>query len=288
MIAITGSLGFIGGTLSKKIPDAILVDKFHKESHNMVHMDNFIPLINKNIEAIIHLGANTDTTLSDKSIFAFYNLEYSKLIWNKCTEYNIPLIYASSGATYGSGEYGYVDSHEIVNFLKPLNEYGISKNDFDKWALQQNKQPKFWAGLKFFNVYGANEKHKKQMASMVYQAINQIKLTSQLVLFKYGEQKRDFVHVNDVIKVCLFMIKNKPRSGLYNVGTGNARSFNEMAQIIFNNCGIKENIKYKNVPLNIEKRYQTFTEANIDKLRSIGYNNDFINLEDGIKNILLM
>ena len=210
-------------------------------------------------------------------------------MWNRCSDYQIPLIYASSAATYGLGEFGYNDDHEVVNKLVPLNPYGESKNDFDIWALSSKKQPPIWAGLKFFNVYGPNEYHKGRMASVMLHAFGQIKETGKVKLFKShnpkfkdGEQLRDFVYVKDVVDVILFMMKEKPTSGLYNLGTGKARSFVDLARATFAALELEPNIEFIDTPEDIRDKYQYFTEANMDKLRSVGYEKEFTSLEIGV------
>jgi len=250
------------------------------------------------IDFVFHLGARTDTAEFDYSIHERLNLAYSKEIWNYCTAKNIPLVYASSAATYGSGELGYKDDHDIVEKLQPLNPYGISKNEFDKWALKQKVQLPFWAGLKFFNVYGPNEYHKGRMASVIFHSFNQIKSTGKVKLFKShrpdckdGEQLRDFIYVEDVAKVCYWLMENKIPSGLYNLGTGKARSFNDLANATFNAMGKEPVIEYIDMPEDIRNKYQYFTEANMTKLTSAGYNRSFYTLEEGVtdyvKNYLL-
>jgi ADP-L-glycero-D-manno-heptose 6-epimerase len=313
-IVITGAAGFIGSCTvqylnSQGYGQLILVDKFNefktqsnwklKKYSELVKSDAFFTWLEqsiKKISIIIHLGAHTDTTEFDYSIHKKQNLEYSKLIWSYCTAAGIPLIYASSAATYGAGELGFNDDHEVIKKLKPLNAYGISKNEFDKWALTQQSSPHFWAGLKFFNVYGPNESHKERMASVVWHAFNQIDETGLVKLFKSyhpdfkdGEQLRDFVYVMDLLKIIYWMMLcmdnsnwKKSDNGLYNIGTGKARSFNDLAKATFKGISKETKIKYIAMPNDIKEKYQYFTEANIDKLRNAGYKEEFYTLEKGV------
>ncbi|MCS6795948.1 MAG: ADP-glyceromanno-heptose 6-epimerase, partial [Raineya sp.] len=218
------------------------------------------------------------------------NLEYSKKVWQACVEHNLPLVYASSAATYGLGELGYDDDETKIKYLKPLNPYGQSKQDFDIWALAQAQKPFFWAGLKFFNVYGPNEYHKGRMASVVFHAFKQIQDTGTVTLFRShnpdyidGHQKRDFIYIKDVLEVCMFLMKHRKNSGIYNLGTGKARTFLDLAKNTFKAVGKEPQIKFIDTPLDIRDKYQYFTEANMRKLKSIGYTKPFTSLEEGIK-----
>ncbi len=307
MIVVTGSAGFIASTVVQKLNEEgftnlILVDDFSKKDkernfinkkyNQLINRDTFIDWFLKNpdkISFVIHLGARTDTTEFDKKIFDRLNLNYSKDIWKICTTNDIPLIYASSAATYGGGEYGYEDRHDIVSKLKPLNPYGISKNEFDKWVLQQKEHPPFWAGLKFFNVYGPNEYHKGRMASVILHAFSQINQTGKVKLFrshnpdfKNGEQLRDFVYVKDVTEVIIYMMETKIPSGLYNLGTGKARTFVDLAKATFMALDKDPNIEFIDTPIDIRDKYQYFTEAKMDKLFNTGYKKSFTELEKGI------
>jgi ADP-L-glycero-D-manno-heptose 6-epimerase len=308
MIVVTGAAGFIGsclahGLYNKGYKDLVLVDDFNKtekaantQSLNLTKVDReqFFNWIEENyieIEFVIHIGARTDTTEFDTQIFDHLNLNYTKTLWHKCVEYGLPMVYASSAATYGGGEFGYDDNHEIIEKLKPLNPYGESKNDFDKWALAQERQPYYWAGLKFFNVYGPNEYHKGRMASVVYHAFNQVKEKGSMKLFrshnpnfKDGEQKRDFIYVKDVVEVIIWLLENRngENNGLYNLGTGKAQTFLDLAHGVFNGLGLEPNIEFVDTPEDIRDKYQYFTEANMTKLRSIGYSKPFMSLEEGI------
>ena len=307
MIVVTGAYGFIGSALVSKLnkeghTNLVLVDDFSKSQkkknlegkqfEEQVERDDFIAWMEKNIKEIdfiFHIGARTDTAEFDKEVFDKLNLNFTKNIWQLCSQYYIPLVYASSAATYGLGEHGYEDRHDIVDKLKPLNEYGISKNDFDKWALQQKKLPPFWAGLKFFNVYGPNEYHKGRMASVIFHAYHQINNTGKVKLFRShrddfndGEQLRDFIYVKDVIDVLYFMMQKQPDSGLYNLGTGNARSFNALAKSTFAALNKESIIEYIDTPKDIRDKYQYFTEAGMSKLRKAGYINEFHSLEKGV------
>jgi ADP-L-glycero-D-manno-heptose 6-epimerase len=308
MIIVTGAAGFIGSCMVSYLnqqghKDVVVVDDFSNEQKNLnlqgksilekVHRNDFFNWIDenaKNIDFIIHLGARTDTTEFNKEIFDELNLNYSKKVWQKAIEHNIPLIYASSAATYGMGEYGYDDNHEIIEKLKPLNPYGESKNDFDKWALKQTEQPVFWAGLKFFNVYGPNEYHKGRMASVIFHAYNQISNTGGMKLFashnpkyKDGEQMRDFVYVKDVVSVIDYLMNNKPESGLYNLGSGKARTFLDLTKATFKAMDKPENISFIPTPEDIRDKYQYFTEANMSKLINSGYKKIFYTLEEGVE-----
>jgi ADP-L-glycero-D-manno-heptose 6-epimerase len=307
MIVVTGAAGFISSCLVSELNknghnDIVVVDDFSRTDKNQnlegksliakVSRKDFYSWAadyNNEIDFIFHLGARTDTTEFDSSIFDELNVKYSQDMWKLCAENNIPLVYASSAATYGLGEHGYEDNHEVINKLKPLNPYGDSKNDFDKWALQQEKAPPFWAGLKFFNVYGPNEYHKGRMASVIMHAFKQINETGGMKLFashnpdyQDGEQIRDFVYVKDVVKVCLYLMNNKVENGLYNLGTGTARSFNDLTNATFKAMGKKANISYIPTPEDIRDKYQYFTEAKMDKLISSGYSEKFYSLEDGV------
>lgn len=307
MIVVTGATGFIGSCLVGKlnrmgITRIVLVDKFenNEKEHNLVgkkyleRVDRsiFIEWLKKNeedVRFIFHIGARTDTTEMDKAIFDELNLNYSKEVWKSATQFGIPLVYASSAATYGAGEHGYDDNHRIVEKLKPMNPYGESKNDFDKWMLQQKLCPPFWAGLKFFNVYGPNEYHKGRMASVVFHAYRQIMHTGKMKLFKShredyknGEQKRDFIYVKDVVNICMFLMENKPESGLYNVGLGKARTFNDLTYSVFNGLNKEEHIEYIDMPEDIRENYQYYTEANINKIIMAGYKEGFHTIEQGI------
>jgi ADP-L-glycero-D-manno-heptose 6-epimerase len=308
MIIVTGAAGFIGSCLISKLNEEnfnfiIAVDDFSKieKSSNLdgkkiqerVERESFFEWLDQNyyeVEFIFHIGARTDTTEFDYAIFDELNVRYSQQIWQKCIDYQIPLVYASSAATYGLGELGYDDNELLIPKLKPLNPYGESKNDFDIWALQQEKKPFFWAGLKFFNVYGPNEYHKGRMASVIFHAYNQIKATNQMRLFKShhpdfkdGEQMRDFVYVKDVIEVCSFLMHHRRNSGIYNLGSGKARTFLDLATNTFEAMGLEPDINFVDTPADIRDKYQYFTQANMNKLRSIGYTKPFHTLEEGVK-----
>ena len=296
MIVLTGTAGFIGSVMLQKlnlegVENVVVVDDFTKRAKdNNVMGKNYIQKVQRDdfflwfddyaieVELVIHLGARTDTTEFDVNVFNILNLEYSKQIWMRCASHNIPLIYASSAATYGGGEFGYDDNHEIVEKLKPLNPYGESKNDFDKWALKQEKLPPFWAGLKFFNVYGPNEYHKGRMASVIFHAFHQIGETGRVCLFRShrpdfedGKQLRDFVYVKDVADVIWFLMHHRPASGLYNLGTGNARTFLDLAKATFAAMDKEPVIEFIDTPEDIRGKYQYFTEANMKKLHDAGY-----------------
>ena len=307
MIIVTGAAGFIGSCLIQRLNQdnfnyIIAVDDFSNEEKNRnlvgkkiqerVERENFFDWLDANyqeVEFCFHIGARTDTTEFDIEIFNKLNLNYSKKIWKKCYEYQIPLVYASSAATYGLGENGYDDNESLIPQLKPLNPYGDSKNDFDIWALKQEEQPFFWAGLKFFNVYGPNEFHKGRMASVIWHTFNQIKKTGGMKLFrshnpefKDGEQMRDFVYVKDVVEVCMFLMHHRRNSGIYNLGSGKARTFIDLVKNTFKSLENEEVISFVDTPEDIRDKYQYFTEANMSKLKSIGYERPFHTLEEGV------
>lgn len=307
MIVVTGSAGFIASYLVDHLnalghTNLILVDDFTKidkednwkntQFHSKIERSVFIPWFQahaNDVEFVFHLGARTDTTEKDLDVLDELNLNYTKSIWNICCEHQIPLVYASSAATYGLGEYGYDDNNEVIPNLKPLNPYGISKNEFDKWAITQTETPPFWAGLKFFNVYGPKEYHKGRMASVVFHTHRQIKENGHMKLFrshnpayKDGEQLRDFVYVRDVANVCEFLFKNREHSGIYNLGSGKARTFLDLASLTFQALGLEPSISFVDTPIDIRDKYQYFTEANMSKLHSIGYPHAFYTLEEGI------
>lgn len=308
MIVVTGAAGMIGSNMVRKLndegfKDIVVVDEFSRVEKNR-NLDNkqisqrvdrmrFFDWLDENqklVQFIFHMGARSATTGFPKEVYDELNLNYSKTVWEKCVEYGIPLVYASSAATYGMGELGYDDDHNVVNKLHPLNLYGESKNDFDKWALEQEKQPFFWAGLKFFNVYGPNEYHKGRMASVILHTFNQIKETGAMKLFKShhpdypdGGQTRDFVYVKDLSEIMFFLMNNRKNIGIYNVGTGKGRTFLDLANNTFKAMGLEPNISFIPTPEDIRDKYQYFTEANMSKLRSIGFRREFYSLEDGIE-----
>jgi ADP-L-glycero-D-manno-heptose 6-epimerase len=306
-IIITGAAGFIGSCLvgylnSNGYTNLILVDDYCRADKipNLVNKQFTVKIEREElfkwlaeekpiVDFVFHIGARTDTTEFNYAVHQHLNVAYSQLIWNYCTTGNIPLVYASSAATYGSGEAGYNDDHETIQFLQPLNAYGISKNEFDKWVLQQQQAPPFWAGLKFFNVYGPNEYHKGRMASVIFHSFNQIKASGKVKLFKShhpeyrdGEQLRDFIYVKDILTLCLWMLQNRTASGIYNLGTGTARSFNDLVKATYAGLNLPPEIEYIDMPEDIRDKYQYFTEANMHKLRNAGYKHEFTSLEKGI------
>jgi ADP-L-glycero-D-manno-heptose 6-epimerase len=282
--------------------DLIAVDDFSNAAKNKnlegkqlsakVDRNNFFRWVEENhrfIQVIFHLGARTDTTEFNRQIFEELNINYSKRVWKLCVEFGLPLIYASSAATYGLGELGFEDNHSVIKNLKPLNPYGDSKNDFDCWAIDQKTKPYFWSGLKFFNIYGPNEYHKGRMASVILHAFHQITQTGEMKLFRShnkgyqdGKQLRDFVYVKDVVDVCIFLMETRKYSGIYNLGTGRARTFLDLTKATFEAMTKTENISFVDAPEDIRDKYQYFTEANMAKLAGIGYNRPFYSLEDGV------
>jgi len=313
MIVVTGAAGFIGSCMIQKLneagyADVLAVDDFtrpdkqpnidNKQLWGQVHRDNFIRWLEKHhaeVDAVIHLGARTDTTEMDTAIFDVLNLEYSRALWMLCSGFQIPFLYASSAATYGLGELGYVDDHRLIPQLKPLNPYGQSKQDFDVWVLERSKNvadattPPQWAGFKFFNVYGPNEYHKGRMASVIMHTARQIKATGSMKLFRShrpdftdGGQSRDFIYVKDVVNTLLFFMENKPANAIYNLGTGQARTFLDLAASTFQSLGVPPNITFVDTPADIRSTYQYFTEADMTKLRTAGYQEPFYSLEAGI------
>jgi ADP-L-glycero-D-manno-heptose 6-epimerase len=288
VIVITGAAGFIASNLAEGLSlsgfhDLILVDDFsvkEKEENwknlkfkELVAREDLFSWIDDNhrkIQYIFHLGARTNTLEQDENLLNQLNFFYSQQVWNKCVKYGIPLCYASSAATYGDGSLGFDDNLENIHRLKPLNPYGWSKHLFDLWVLEQKRKPVQWVGLKFFNVYGNREKHKGRMASVVYHAYQQIRNSKELKLFKSyrpeipnGEQKRDFVFVKDLVFMMINIMNDRKISGIFNAGSGQARSFNELSTVIFKSLGVSEKVNYIEMPNELQNQYQYFTEANM-------------------------
>ena len=308
MIVITGAADFIGSCMTQKLnnmgmENLILVDDFSKETKisnwiNKKYIDkidrkDFFKWADQNadkIDFIIHLGARTDTTEFNYAIFEELNIDYSQRMFTLAAKNGIPMIYASSAATYGNGEFGYSDDHALIHKLEPLNPYGKSKNEFDKWVLKQSITPPFWAGFKFFNVFGPNEFHKGRMASVVFHSYHQIEATGKTKLFKShrpdykdGEQIRDFIYVKDVVNVLHWFMKYKPESGIYNLGTGYARPFTALALATFKAMKSNPIIEFIDIPSDIRDKYQYYTEADMHKARKVGLKKPFRSLEHSIK-----
>lgn len=292
----------MGELLDRGYADVVAVDDFSrpdkrrnlegKKLSQRIDRREFIAWLDANeklVQFIFHLGAKTDTTLFDKAVFDELNVRYSQQVWERCVAYAIPLVYASSAATYGAGEQGYDDDPARVPLLRPLNPYGESKQTFDVWALGEARKPWFWAGLKFFNVYGPNEYHKGRMASVVFHAFNQVRASGGVELFRShrpeyrdGEQLRDFVYVKDVCDVCIWLMEDRRHSGLFNLGSGRARTFLDLARCTFKAMGAEERITFIDTPADIREKYQYFTEANMARLRAAGYARPFTELEAGV------
>ena len=290
MIVVTGGRGFIGRNLVEELQrrGAVGVVVLDTKNESLESIFEWLLTNAQDIDCIYHLGAITDTTEMDRNKFDEYNVQASIFIWNLCFGFNIPLVYASSAATYGDGEFGFDDEKDILK-LQPLNPYGWSKQQFDVWIEMQEHQPKHWYGLKFFNVYGHGEVDKGKMASTIFHFYNQAIANERVKLFRShnpkfedGEQLRDFVYVDDIVDVCIWLWINKPISGIYNVGTGKARSFNDVAKSVFLALAIPPKISYIDTPMKIRDKYQYFTEAKMDKLRSAGYDKSFCELEKGV------
>lgn len=307
MIIVTGGAGFIGSCVVRTLNDAgikniIIVDNIaetdkwlnirNKRFIKYVHKSKFLEELPtyKNVEAIIHMGAQSSTTERNFEYLWNNNFEYTKALWNYSAEKHISFIYASSAATYGDGMEGFDDKMDI-DLLESLNGYGYSKQLFDQWVKHQAKTfPAQYIGLKFFNVYGPNEYFKASMASMIFHGFRQIKECGKIKLFKSynqnykdGSQMRDFVYVKDICRVIYWLLENKHVCGLYNVGTGRAQSFAELAEATFHALGLEPNIEYIDMPEKLRTKYQYYTKAEMSKLREAGYDKSFLDLKMGIK-----
>lgn len=309
MIIVTGGAGFIGSALIWRLnqlgfEDIIIVDEFGEndkwknivslkfrdifDKEDFGHMISSGFLKNYKFDTIFHLGACSATTEKNFNYLFRNNFEYTKYLCEQALENNIRFIYASSAATYGSGDNGYEDDESKMNLLTPLNGYGYSKHLFDVWAKTNNVLDKI-AGLKYFNVYGPNEYHKADMRSVVNKCFSQIKETGKARLFKSanpqfkdGEQSRDFLYVKDAVDMTIFFMNNRIVNGIYNIGTGQSNTFNDLVTPIFNALGLKVNIEYFDMPEVLKEKYQYFTKADISKLRSAGYDKEITNISDAV------
>ena len=316
MIILTGGGGMIGSMIAwhlntqMNFDDFVIVDDLiNEQQENNFNKRKFIEYIakddlkkylngKKNVSAVIHMGAISATTESNFNRLLQSNIRFSQALWHWCAENKVPFIYASSAATYGDGSVGYDDDESELDKLNPLNAYGYSKHFFDRWIqleLSKNQPtPPQWCGLKFFNVYGPNEYHKGRMASVVFHAFNQFKETNQIKLFKSehpsyadGMQVRDFIYVKDAVKIIIFFLNNNNFSGLYNVGTGNAETFKALAEaLLINTKGQPDDIKYIEMPNDLKGKYQYYTQATMNKINSIGFNDNFMNLKEGVTDYL--
>ena len=307
MIIVTGGAGFIGSCVVRTLndegrDDIVIVDNIaetdkwmnmrNKRYIKYVHKSKFLEELPtyENVEAIIHMGAQSSTTERNFDYLWKNNFEYTKALWNYSAEKQISFIYASSAATYGDGNLGFSDRMDIDQ-LRPLNGYGYSKQLFDLWVKHQAQVfPRQHVGLKFFNVYGPNEYFKGSMASMVFHGFNQIMQDGEIRLFKScnpnyedGGQLRDFVYVKDICSVIIFLLKNQSISGLFNVGTGRAQSFRELAEATFRALGKEPNIRYIYMPEKLRGKYQYYTQADMTQLICMGYTRDFMDVETGVR-----
>jgi ADP-L-glycero-D-manno-heptose 6-epimerase len=316
MIILTGGGGMIGSMIAwhlntqMNFDDFVIVDDLiNEQQENNFKKRKFIEYIakddlekylndKKNVSAVIHMGAISATTESNFNRLLQSNIRFSQALWHWCAENKVPFIYASSAATYGNGSVGYGDNESELDKLSPLNAYGYSKHFFDRWVqleLSKNQPtPPQWCGLKFFNVYGPNEYHKGRMASVAFHAFNQFKETNQIKLFKSehpsyadGMQVRDFIYVKDAVKIIIFFLNNNNFSGLYNAGTGNAETFKALAEaLLINTKGQPDDIKYIEMPNDLKGKYQYYTQATMNKINSIGFNDNFMNLKEGVTDYL--
>ncbi len=304
-LLVTGAYGFIGSRLVKTLlekgrKDLLLSDRPEYLSTrscarglgSLRCLDRetlFDQLPGLGVTGILHLGACTDTGNHDETYMWKMNTDYTKKLWAWCVDQKIPFLYASSGATYGKGEEGYSDDHRETPRYKPLNVYGKSKHAFDLWALEQKTAPPHWWGLKFFNVYGPDEGHKGRMASPVFHGFKEIRDKGKMTLFKShkegiadGEQKRDFIHVEDIVRLCLFCSEKNPPSGIYNCGTGKARSFLDLSKTLFQALAKEPRIDWVETPEKFRSGYQYFTQADMGKMKKAGYNDTFLPIEEGV------
>lgn len=312
-IVVTGGAGFIGANVIKRLNESgeekiIVVDNLNSSEkwknlvelsfEDYVHKTKFIEMIKNEtftraFRAIIHLGARSSTTEKNVEFLMENNYNYTKELAKYCLANNVRFIYASSAATYGDGSRGFSDEHALIPLLRPLNAYGYSKQIFDLWALKNGFLDKI-VGLKYFNVYGPGEWHKGEMRSMVLKAYEQIKKDKKIKLFKSyntlykdGEQLRDFIYVKDAVEMTIFFLEKTELNGIFNVGTGIARSWNDLANAVFSALRMQPEIEYIDMPEEIKNKYQYFTKAEMTKLKSAGYNNPTFSLEDAVRDYIL-
>jgi len=312
MIILTGGAGFIGSCFLKALNDnglndIIVVDRLGNSNKwknlvgkhilNYYHKDEFFDILFNNkdiwqdVDAIVHLGACSATTETDADYLMNNNLNYSIELASFAAEQGIKFVYASSAATYGDGSLGYSD--KSIDNLQPLNPYGFSKHLFDQWIID-NELDSVFTGIKFFNVFGPNEYHKGNMSSMVFKAFKQIKETGKVQLFRSnsadygdGEQMRDFIYVKNCCDVMLKMLNNPETSGIYNLGTGKARTWNDLIEAVFKAMNIEPNIEYIDMPKELEEQYQNFTQADIEKLSASPFKIDFLEMEDSVNDYVV-